>query len=813
MSRSTLIGFAALWLGVALLVSNAGAIDWTYGYSDTFDSTKAESDSYAHSLFWSSDMTPLPQPYLYYFDLYGDTGIAFVDYQGQEAELCYAFSLPSSQTQRLVTGTIEVAVSFPSTTYISQVESGTLSYRTSPNGMTWSDPIWLGEGYHQIDVDCPEGTCYLRFSGTRAMITYLAVSQYSEALPIWVSASASGSTILQSTISSDLIRNGDVIEVEAGTYAGPIDFKGKSITVRSASGASATTINCTAANRGVYLNGQYAVLSGFTIKGARVSGDGGGIYVASGSPTIANCVIMDCQATTGGGICVAAGAQPLIINCTIGTKTSACTAAQGAGIALLTNSNATIIDCTIEGNRTTGAGLGGGLYCLNGAASLSGCRIGDNTAKSGGGVYCSGADVTLGNTLIVRNSANAAAGIYATAQSEVTISNCTIAQNTSGAVQASGSTVEIDSSIIWGNGGSPLSGSGISANYSDIEYGYSGTSNLNANPLFVSSTDFHLLSMNGWYSSGSWPRSSSNSPCIDAGNPDKSAAVEPGPDGGRINMGAYGASPQASKGATHTIFHVDKNGGSDYYTGLSRDRAFLTIKKAVEAAKKSGNGSTILIWPGTYTFETTNDEIFVSGMAVRIQSAADPAIITAKNAFAFSFYDCEGSATVLSNLIIKGCKEGAIFCDGASPTLENLTIVSNACGVYAVDNADPDIVNCIFWNNYSTAGNITDLFQCTATYSLWNRKLNGKVAVTDPYFADADNGDYHLKSRYGRYLPSSYSWTGIGYDSVNSPCIDAGNPDLIYYYPRAEPMPNGRRIDMGAHGGTPYASLSNWPSY
>ena len=75
----------------------------------------------------------------------------------------------------------------------------------------------------------------------------------------------------------------------------------------------------------------------------------------------------------------------------------------------------------------------------------------------------------------------------------------------------------------------------------------------------------------------------------------------------------------------------------------------------------------------------------------------------------------------------------------------------------------------------------------------------------DPLFADPDNGDFHLKSKYGRYVAQGDDWVT---DSVTSPCIDTGDPDE---YPRAELTPNGNRINMGAYGGTPYASLSGWP--
>jgi hypothetical protein len=42
-------------------------------------------------------------------------------------------------------------------------------------------------------------------------------------------------------------------------------------------------------------------------------------------------------------------------------------------------------------------------------------------------------------------------------------------------------------------------------------------------------------------------------------------------------------------------------------------------------------------------------------------------------------------------------------------------------------------------------------------------------------------------------------------DKVTSPCVDGGDPDDDVL---DEPMPNGGRIDMGAFGGTPFASMS-----
>ncbi len=85
--------------------------------------------------------------------------------------------------------------------------------------------------------------------------------------------------------------------------------------------------------------------------------------------------------------------------------------------------------------------------------------------------------------------------------------------------------------------------------------------------------------------------------------------------------------------------------------------------------------------------------------------------------------------------------------------------------------------------------------------NFWNgfAKLSGtgNIAV-DPLFADETNGDYHLKSKEGR-------WNGTAWvtDNVTSPCINAGNPDDEY---SKEPSPNGDRINIGVYGNTSVAS-------
>jgi hypothetical protein len=64
--------------------------------------------------------------------------------------------------------------------------------------------------------------------------------------------------------------------------------------------------------------------------------------------------------------------------------------------------------------------------------------------------------------------------------------------------------------------------------------------------LWVSG-DYHLRSQAGrWDALNPWFQDEITSPCIDAGNPSTPISSEPLPNGGRINMGAYGGTSQAS---------------------------------------------------------------------------------------------------------------------------------------------------------------------------------------------------------------------------------------------------------------------------
>ena len=79
------------------------------------------------------------------------------------------------------------------------------------------------------------------------------------------------------------------------------------------------------------------------------------------------------------------------------------------------------------------------------------------------------------------------------------------------------------------------------------------------NPLLANAAagDFHLMSQYGRYVDGvGWTMDAETSWAIDRGNPSSDYSLEPMTNGSRINIGAYGNTPFASKGATNSILEV-----------------------------------------------------------------------------------------------------------------------------------------------------------------------------------------------------------------------------------------------------------------
>jgi hypothetical protein len=134
------------------------------------------------------------------------------------------------------------------------------------------------------------------------------------------------------------------------------------------------------------------------------------------------------------------------------------------------------------------------------------------------------------------------------AEGSPTLSNLTVVGNKYGIEAYAGSTPDISNCILWDNTDGDLFG--CRASYSCVERGSEGEGNISDDPLFVDADndDYHIRSERGRY----WPRfdiwvlDKATSPCVDAGDPQAKVSNEPMPNGGRINIGAYGGTAEAS---------------------------------------------------------------------------------------------------------------------------------------------------------------------------------------------------------------------------------------------------------------------------
>jgi hypothetical protein len=282
----------------------------------------------------------------------------------------------------------------------------------------------------------------------------------------------------------------------------------------------------------VVMGANNATLDGFTITGGNANSEdwpyylGGGMLNESSSPTVTNCTFIGNSADLGGGIYID-GASPII------------------------EKN------VITGNSASSEG--GGIYCQGGSATIRYNKISNNYSLSVGGVSFESSFAVLQNNLIIDNSADYDSGV-ACFEGQPRIVNNTIAGNvavydydSSGLVIASSSLSPIISNnIIAFNYGAPgVVGFGFDPNYfsyNDV-YGHPNgdyiswvlpamdqtgiNGNISVNPLFADTdaNDYHLLP---------------ESLLIDAGDISSDWSNEPRPNGGRINLGAYGNTSEAT---------------------------------------------------------------------------------------------------------------------------------------------------------------------------------------------------------------------------------------------------------------------------
>ena len=306
-------------------------------------------------------------------------------------------------------------------------------------------------------------------------------------------------------------------------------------------------------------------LEGFTITGGNANGSpphnrGGGMYNDDSAPTVTNCIFTGNTATYGGGMSNDNWSWPLITGCTFKGNFAG---NAGGGMANSYNYSGVVTDCTFEFNTASVSGggmwnerstprvtnctfngnranalFGGGMHNeLFSTVGLTNCTFSSNSAgQRGGGMnnYYQSKAILTNCTFIGNSAEEVGGGMYNwIMQSEAILTNCTFTGNSvpflktggamgnlegisiltnctftgnSGAYGGGGihnlnGSATLTNCILWGDSPPEIRGS-ATVTYSDVQGGWSGTGNINANPKFADADG----------------RLSPGSPCIDTGN-------------------------------------------------------------------------------------------------------------------------------------------------------------------------------------------------------------------------------------------------------------------------------------------------------
>lgn len=287
------------------------------------------------------------------------------------------------------------------------------------------------------------------------------------------------------------------------------------------------------------------------------------------------------------------------------------------------NCSPTVSDCIIQYNYAT---YGAGFYGYGCSSEIRNCSFNGNDAGTyGGGLYlCVSSDPILTNCLIYSNSASSYGGAIYTNDSSPELRNCTLSRNEAGSTSAAvhcynGSSPVIINSILWGDAPEEIyvaAAASIDVTYSDVEGGYTGTGNIDADPLFLRIANYHFYLSHAGVQAA-------DSPSIDAGS---GAVSDYGLDGtttctdgradgdddgngatGPIDMGYHYAG--AYTNTQYLDHYVDCTSGDDDNDGLSWATAFATIQKGI-AICYSGteeDRDIVHVAEGTYTEQAVLD--------------------------------------------------------------------------------------------------------------------------------------------------------------------------------------------------------------
>ena len=290
--------------------------------------------------------------------------------------------------------------------------------------------------------------------------------------------------------------------------------------------------------------------------GNLATGLGGGMCNYESEPTLTNCTFIGNSVKDDGGAIYNYNSNPIISNCTITTNSAG---VSGGGI-YNSGSSPTLTNCTFSGNL---AGFdGGGMSSYDGSATLTNCIFSGNSAKYGGGMDNIRSAPVLTNCTLTGNRAWYGGGIYyqflsyppppppppGTFADKIVDGTAAENADTDTNYYSGVHNIIITNCILWSNEAPDgpqiylVSDSNAWVSYSDVQGGWPGEGDIDADPLFV---EAGYWDANGFWVEGDY-HLLGGSPCINAGDPNYSAGPndtdldgKPRVISGLIDMGAY----------------------------------------------------------------------------------------------------------------------------------------------------------------------------------------------------------------------------------------------------------------------------------
>ena len=444
--------------------------------------------------------------------------------------------------------------------------------------------------------------------------------------------------------------------------------------------------------------------------------------------------------------------------------------------------------------------------------------------------------VSLINCLI-RDNADDGIGLHG---GTTNIYNCTIADNGDDGVDANNNSATVINCIVANNGSFGFErqsdGDGTFSNFYNLLHNntsgnYSGASTgfgeISSDPLFVSSSNYHLQS---------------SSPAIDSagglsGTVDNDLDGLARPQGSAYDMGAY----EYVAGAT--TYYVRTDGSdSNSGTGTSASEAWATVAGA--ASKSLNAGDIVYVRAGTYVGEITPTVDGTSASPIQFIADTDGAIFGTSGDVILQANSGEHVLEVLDDdyltfigFRMQGHASGSdtVDTDGTGIVLEKCEIFDgNGAGI-DMDGGSLTVINCLIYDNTSDGIGLN-----AGAVTVWNTTIadngsdgieqhDGTLTITNSIIANNSSDGLDLNSgtmthTYNLVFGSGsddYEGTTAGTGEItadplfigvnnyrlreNSPAIDAGanasgtvDDDLS-----GNARPNGSAWDMGAYeGGT-----------